>query len=139
MNNDLKMTSAWVNDQWKMSFDSDPSKQAQEVIFSRKNKKIDHFLLVFNNTYIPQATSEKRVGIVLNNRLTSEKHLKGEVNKTNKTIGLLYKLQNILPRAALTITYKAFVRPHLDYGDILYDKVCNNTLCNLFIYYQDSG
>ena len=39
--------------------------------------------------------------------------------KINKTIGLLRKLQNLLPRTALIKIYKAFVRPHLDYGDIL--------------------
>ena len=43
----------------------------------------------------------------------------------NKTIGLLRKLQNLLPRTALITIYKAFVRPHLDYGDILYDQAFN--------------
>ena len=42
--------------------------------------------------------------------------------KINKTIGLLRKLQNLLPRTALIKIYKAFVRPHLDYGDILYHQ-----------------
>ena len=35
LNNDLKKISDWAF-QWKMSFNPDPSKQAQEVIFSRK-------------------------------------------------------------------------------------------------------
>ena len=103
-----------------MSFGPDPSKQAR-VIFSRKTKKTDHLLLDFNNTYISQAASEKHLGIVLDTRLTLEEHLKGVVNKTNKTIGLLFKLQNILPLAALIATYKTFDRPHLDYGISLYD------------------
>ena len=46
-------------------------------------------------------------------------------NKINKTIGLLRKLQNLLPRIALIKIYKAFVRPHLDYGDILYNQAFN--------------
>ena len=41
------------------------------------------------------------------------------LNKTSRTIGLLRKLQILLPRSE----QKAFVRPHLDYGDILYDQV----------------
>ena len=45
--------------------------------------------------------------------------------KISKTIGLLRKLQNLLPRAALIAIYKAFIRPHLDYGDILYDQAYN--------------
>ena len=46
--------------------------------------------------------------------------------KVNKTIGLLLqKLQSLLPRSALIIINKAFVRPHLDYGDIIFDEGCN--------------
>ena len=41
-------------------------------------------------------------------------------------IGLLQKLSNSLPRQALITIYKAFVRPHLDYGDVLYDQALNN-------------
>ena len=45
--------------------------------------------------------------------------------KISKTIGLLCKLQIFFPRAALITIYKAFIRPHLDYGDIFYDQVYN--------------
>ena len=38
LNNDLVKINRWVY-KWKMSFNPDPSKQAQEVIFSRKTKK----------------------------------------------------------------------------------------------------
>ena len=37
----------------------------------------------------------------------------------SQTIGLLCTLKVFLPRAALITIYKAFIRPHLDYGDIL--------------------
>ena len=41
--------------------------------------------------------------------------------KISKTLGLLGKLQNLLP-STLNAIYKAFVRPYLDYSDILYDQ-----------------
>ena len=44
------------------------------------------------------------------------------LNKVNKTIGLLRKLHNILPRSALLTICKSLIRPHLDYGDIIYDQ-----------------
>ena len=47
------------------------------------------------------------------------------LNKVNKIIGLLRKLQNTLPRPSLLTIYKSFIRPHLDYGDIIYDQVYN--------------
>ena len=49
-------------------------------------------------------------------------------NKISKTIGLLRKVQNILPRPALLTTYKCFIRPHLDYGDVIYDQAYNLSL-----------
>ena len=45
----------------------------------------------------------------------------------NKTIGLLRKLQKTLPRPLSMTMLKAFVRPHLDYGDIIYDESYNET------------
>ena len=33
----------------------------------------------------------------------------------------------MLPRITLVTIYKAFVRPYLDYGDILYDKAFVNS------------
>ena len=32
------------------------------------------------------------------------------------------KLQPIIPRAALLAIYKSFLRPHLAYGDVIYDR-----------------
>ena len=42
-------------------------------------------------------------------------------------MGLLRKLSDLLPRQALVTIYKAFVRPHLDYGDVLYDQAFINS------------
>ena len=49
------------------------------------------------------------------------------MKKVNKTIRLLRKLQNILPREPLLTTYKSLVRPHLDYGDVFYDQHHNTS------------
>ena len=40
---------------------------------------------------------------------------------------LLRKLQNWLPKTTLVIIYKAFARPHQNYGDIFYDHVFNSS------------
>ena len=109
-----------------MSFNPDHKKQAHEVIFSRKSKAISPPPLVFkNNNNVIQTTSQKHLCIILDTRLSFEKHLETVLCKINKTIGLIRKLQNLLPRTALITLYKAFVRPHLDYGDIIYDQAHN--------------
>ena len=43
LNDDLEKISNWAF-QWKMSFNPDIKKQAQEVIFSRKLQKSNHLL-----------------------------------------------------------------------------------------------
>ena len=42
-------------------------------------------------------------------------------------IGLLRKFQLILPRHSLTEIYKTFIRPHLDYGDVIYSRAFNES------------
>ena len=75
-----------------MSFNPDPKKQAQEVIFSRKSKAILHPPLVLNNNNVIQTTSQKHLVIILDTRLSFEKHLETVPCKINKTIALIRKL-----------------------------------------------
>ena len=120
-------TSSWtVANTGVLSFNPDPSKQAQEVIFTRKTKKEYNPFLAFNNNNVSETNSHKHLDVVLNNRFSFEDHLKMILNKVNKIIGLLHKLLHILTRSALITIYKTFIRPHLDYGDIIYDQVYSN-------------
>ena len=98
------------------------SKQAREIIFSKKLKKTTHPPMLLNNSNVSQVNSQKHLAVILDVKLKFEEHLKNVFNKTNKTIGHLRKPSNLLPRQALATTYKALVRPHLDYGDVLYDQ-----------------
>ena len=86
-----------------MSFNPDPTKQAQEVIFSRKLNKPHHPLLKFNNLPVQNASSQKHLGLVLDEKLNFESHLKEKCAKFNKGISVIKKLQNTLPRQALFI------------------------------------
>ena len=62
LNNDLKKISDWAF-QWKMTFNPDPRKQAQEVTFSRKLKNVSHPPSVFNNANVSSCKSQKYLGI----------------------------------------------------------------------------
>ena len=128
LNSDQKKINDWAF-KWKMTFNPDCSKQAQEIIFSRKLKKATHPPLLFNNINVSQVNSQTHLGVILDVKLTFEEHLKNVFNKPNKTIGLLRKLSNLLPRQSLVAIYKAFVRPYLVYGDALYDQTFNNSFC----------
>ena len=126
LNSDLTKISNWEF-QWKMSFNSDPSKQSQEFIFSRKIRKTCHPFIYFNNKSVKQVPSPKHLGLILNTKLNFQEHLKSILNKVNKTIGQLRKLQNVLPRGPPLTIYKSFIGPQLDYSDIIHDQHYNNS------------
>ena len=69
----------------------------------------------------------KHLGIILDSKLTFSAHIKSAISKSRKGIGLLKYLSKYLPRHILNELYKLYVRPHLDYGDVIYHipaKVC---------------
>ena len=78
-----------------MSFNPDPSKQNQDIIFSRKTKRISHPLLRFNNSIVSKNLYQKHLGIFLDIRLTFEEYLKVITTRVNKTIEVLQKLPKL--------------------------------------------
>ena len=58
LKNDLKKVSNWAF-QLKTNFNPEPRKQTQEIIFSRKLKKVPHPPLVFDNAIVSQCKSKK--------------------------------------------------------------------------------
>ena len=49
--------------------------------------------------------------------------------KINKGVAVIKKLRYSLPRKSLITIYKAFLRPLIDYGDIIYDQPQNESFC----------
>ena len=110
-----------------MSFNPDPQKQAVELIFSRKKNEIDHPVVLFNDTPMKKVIEHKHLGIVLDSILPFYAHIKAAISKTRKGIGMLKFLSRYLPRHTLSELCKLHVRPHLDYGDVIYHnpaKLC---------------
>ena len=67
LNDDLKKISDWAY-QWKMSFNPDMSKQAQEVIYSRKASRADHSAVTFNNSPVERPPCPKHLGLYLDKK-----------------------------------------------------------------------
>lgn len=86
-----------------MSLNPDPSKRAQEVIFCRKVNMESHTLLVSDNNLVYQPTSQKHQGIMVDNYLLLEDHLRVLFSKINETIGLLRKIS--MPHPKIRTSY----------------------------------
>ena len=90
-----------------MIFNPDTSKQAQEVVFSRKTEKVNHMSLTFNVKPVAQTSHQKHLGLYIDEKLNFSNHIKEIISKVNKGIGIIRKLKYILPRNALLTIYKA--------------------------------
>ena len=84
-----------------------------------------HLPLIFNKSKVFQSTTQKHLGLILDNRLSFKEYLTAMGAEVSRAIALSRKLQHILPGHALITIYKSFIRPYLNYGGILYDKAFN--------------
>ena len=110
-----------------MSFNPGISKQVHEDIFLRKRLIASHLTLFFNNIPVAQTNPQNHLGMQLDKKLNFEENLNKVESKANKTIGIVCKLQNVFSRSALLSTYKPFIIPDFDYGDIRNNKVFNKS------------
>ena len=126
MNHDLELIRQWAYD-WKMSFNPDPQKQAVELIFSTKRIEMNHPEIRFNDIPVMKVDEHKHLGIILDSKLSFSAHIKAAISKARKGVGLLKYLSKYLPRHTLNELFKLYVRPHLEYGDVIFHipaKVC---------------
>ena len=103
-----------------MEFNPDPTKQATEVLFSCKKSRPNHPQLIFNGSAVECVKEQKHLGLILDSGLSFEKHINEKIIKAKKNIGMLKYLSKFLPLKTLDQMYKALVRSHLDYCDVIY-------------------
>ena len=125
LNDDLLKISRWAY-QWKMIFKPDALKQAQEIVFSRKANASNHETVYFNNVPAISENIQKHLGLFLNSKLNFFDRINEKIKKAAKGVSVIRKMNLLLPRSSLLTIYKSFVRPHLDYGDIIYDQPNNS-------------
>ena len=91
---------------------------------------MSHPELFFNKSDPSETNSQKHLRVVLGSKLTFRDHLDIAFTKVRATIGLLRNLNSILPKETLVTIFKTFARPHLDYGNVLYDQDFNSVFQN---------
>ena len=108
------------------SKESSDFEQAIEM-FSHKHDNGNYPSLVFNGTKIQLANSQRHLGLILDSKLDFNEHIDNKINKYNKIIGIRIWLSLIMSRKSFLTIYKSFVRPNLDYTDIICDKPFNGS------------
>ena len=90
-------------------------------IFQKKITQI-HPLISLNNIQVERVPYQKHLGILLDEKLNFKQHIVNTILKMNKGTFVIKKLRHSLPRKSSLAIYKSFLRPLIDYGDIIYDQ-----------------
>ena len=101
------------------------AEKTEEVIFSTKTLRPQHPSLKLGSDEIAIVPEPKHLGAILDSKLNLNKQLsiiKEAVVKARRGIGIIHHISRYLSREVLDQVYKLYVRPHLDYGDIVYHK-----------------
>ena len=78
LNKDLQAISNWVL-QWKLQFNPDPKKQAQEVYFLKKTNNVNLHPVSFNNLKVVTCSSQEHLGLVLDQQLNFNDHIQSKM------------------------------------------------------------
>ena len=70
---------------------------------------------------IVNCSQEKDLGITFDNNLLFDTHIQKAVNKANQMIGIIKRSFDYIDREVFIKLYKALVRPHLEYGNIVWN------------------
>ena len=115
LNHDLNIIRQWAH-QWKMEFNPDPTKQATEVLFSCIKSSPKHPQLLFNGTVVAKV-NEQNIWVLY---LIQAYLLKNILMKKTQRLKRMLVYLNTCQNFYLDQMYKALVRSHLDYCDIIY-------------------
>ena len=107
--NDLKLIHDW-SVKWKMVFNPDITKPAEEVLFTNRISTI-YSPISSDDIAIKYVDDHKHLGLVLDSKLIFNKHIDEKISIANRGIGIIRRLYHYLPRKTPIQIYKSFKTP----------------------------
>jgi hypothetical protein len=93
------------------------------MVISRKREVLDHPVLYLDNSPITRVTHHKHLGLNISQDLTWGLHITEITDKANRRLGILRSLKYKLNKLSIERIYFAFIRPILEYGDVVWDNI----------------
>lgn len=119
LNSDLEKINEWSK-KWLGSFN--PNK-TECMTISLKLKKPFHPSLIFDDVHLKDVESHKHLGVTISSNLSWNLHINEILSKAYAKLGLMRKVKYILDRNSLQKLYFSFIRPVLEYADIIWDNI----------------
>ncbi len=123
LNQDIRTLHTWSLN-WLVKCNS---AKTETMLFSRKRSKPLHPILTMDGTVLIPVKEHKHLGLTFTDDGKWNYHISLCINKAWKSIGTLRSLKYILNRSCLEKLYFSYIRPLLEYGDIIWDN-CTNEL-----------
>ena len=117
LNRDLNTITSWSNN-WLVSFN--PQK-TETMVISRKVNKPHHPSLIMNNQQLEDVKYHKHLGVTISNDGSWNKHVELVIDKAYSRLNILRMLKFRLDRLSFEKLYLSFIRPLLEYGDVVWD------------------
>ncbi len=124
INSDLNKIALWAK-RWKITIN--PTKTVA-MLFSKKASPDTFFQIKLNNEVIRLSSHHKHLGLWLTDNMTWKKHIKEVSSKARQRLGCLRRHIFRMSRKSLEICYLTFIRPVLEYGNVLYDAATEEDL-----------
>jgi hypothetical protein len=125
MNNDLELINKWAN-QWLVSINA--IKTISTLFTTKRPKPIPPLKL--GSVTLRRVFSHKHLGLTLTPNLSWNEHISTIIAKANKRLSIMKAFKYRLSRQALITYYHGFIRPVIEYGDLLYDS-CTKELSDM--------
>ena len=117
LNEDLQKIHLWAKT-WLVTFN--PAKP-ESIIFLRKRNQ-PYPPVFMDQTQIEEVISHKHLGVVLSNDCTWYEHLEYIKSKAWTRINIMRKLKYKLDRRSLQTIYFSFIRPVIEYSNVVWDN-----------------
>ena len=131
VNSELSKLSEWfcVN---KLSLNI---KKTNYIIFGNRPipQNDAHLQLSLNDTIITQVFDTKFLGVYLDNKLTWKVHISHLKLKLSRGVGIMRRVQHIVPRKSLLMLYHTLIYPYLVYCCICWGAANKSILNGLFV------
>jgi hypothetical protein len=130
VNTELEKINTW----FKLNKLSLNVKKTNYILFTSKCKSnLSALEIKIDNTLIGEVRSTKFLGVIINQTLTWNDHIRAVQQKINKNSGIIRKISKSLPQSVLVNLYHTLVEPYLTYCNIVWGINRTTILDKLFI------
>ena len=88
------------------------------MMFHHKQRRIENMIpkLSINGNTIEMVSNFNFLGLILDENLSFDHHIKAISNKLSRSLGTLNKLKRFLPQNIMLLLYNSLILPHLQYA-----------------------